>query len=385
MSLHLAGPPHPLPAPAPQRAAPCRVLMTLDAVGGVWRYAMNLGAELARRGANIIFACCGPAPSAAQRREAAAIGTLVLADAPLDWMEEDEHAIADVPSRLAALAEEYSVDLVHLNLPSQAAALAVDVPIVVVSHSCIVTWFHAVRGTPLPPGWQWQRDRNAAGLAAADAIIAPSRAHADLLAHCYGPVAAARVVHNAARAPLPRGGHKAAFVLAAGRWWDEGKNGATLDRAAAWCTWPVLMAGSLRGPDGNALVISHAEALGELPHGTLQRLMQQAGIVVSPSLYEPFGLAALEGAAAGAALVLADIPTYRELWDGAAVFVPPRAPAAYAAAINRLAAAPRLRATLGRCAAERARHLTPAAQADAMQAVYRDAMRRHAGAQRLAS
>src|SRR3546814_15067984 len=49
---------------------------------------------------------------------------------------------------------------------------------------------------------------------------------------------------------------------------------------------------------------------------------ERAGIFVSPSLYEPFGLAVLEAAMSGCALLLSDIPTFRELWDGAAVFTP---------------------------------------------------------------
>ncbi len=74
----------------------------------------------------------------------------------------------------------------------------------------------------------------------------------------------------------------------------------------------------------------------------------------SPSRYEPFGLAVLEAAQAGQALVLADIPTFRELWDGAALFA---SDDGFAAALRRalddparLAAAARKRA--GRYTAE---------------------------------
>ena len=51
--------------------------------------------------------------------------------------------------------------------------------------------------------------------------------------------------------------------------------------------------------------------------------MARAAIFVSSSVYEPFGLAVLEAAGSGAALVLSDIPTFRELWDEAALFAPP--------------------------------------------------------------
>ncbi len=46
-----------------------------------------------------------------------------------------------------------------------------------------------------------------------------------------------------------------------------------------------------------------------------------ATVFASMARYEPFGLAVLEAAQAGMRLVLSDIPTFRELWDGAAIFV----------------------------------------------------------------
>jgi glycosyltransferase involved in cell wall biosynthesis len=50
--------------------------------------------------------------------------------------------------------------------------------------------------------------------------------------------------------------------------------------------------------------------------------MRRASVFVAPARYEPFGLTILEAAANGCALVLSDIPTLRELWDDAALFVP---------------------------------------------------------------
>ena len=60
----------------------------------------------------------------------------------------------------------------------------------------------------------------------------------------------------------------------------------------------------------------------------------KASVFASVSRYEPFGLAVLEAAQAGCALVLSDIPTFRELWDGAALFVPPEDPVALAEALR---------------------------------------------------
>jgi len=357
---------------------PRRVLMSIDAVGGVWRYAMDLGRGLADRGTEVIFACFGPKASSRQVHEAASIGRLVDAAGPLDWIVNEESELRPVAGRIAELAGDFAVDLVHLNLPSQAAGLSLRMPVVAVSHSCVVTWFHAVRRTDVPPAWSWQRRMNAAGLRSADAVIAPSHSHADMLTACYGPVDGLRVVYNASQS-VPVSSGKEPFVLAAGRWWDDGKNGRILDRAAAGSAWPVRMAGRQRGPNGQFMPIECAEYLGELPSAALRKLMARAAIVASPSLFEPFGLAALEGALSGAALVLSDIPTYRELWEGCAVFAPAHDAAAFADSLNMLADDPALRWDLGDRARRRAGRFSVAAQAERVLGVYRGAQIRHSG------
>jgi glycosyltransferase involved in cell wall biosynthesis len=53
-------------------------------------------------------------------------------------------------------------------------------------------------------------------------------------------------------------------------------------------------------------------------------------------------------------LVLGDIASLRENWDGAALFVPPHDRAALHAALERVIADPRMRLDLGRRARDRA-------------------------------
>jgi glycosyltransferase involved in cell wall biosynthesis len=120
---------------------------------------------------------------------------------------------------------------------------------------------------------------------------------------------------------------KESFILAAGRLWDEAKNIAILGAAARELVdWPIRAVGPLQPPqDGNGTTpTSGVETLGELPRDELRALMDRAAIFAAPAVYEPFGLTVLEAAAAGCALVLADIPSFRELWGGAARFVDPR-------------------------------------------------------------
>ena len=346
-----------------------RLLMTVDAVGGVWRYAMDLGLELRQLGVETLFVCVGPEPAPEKREEANSVGRLVCMDASLDWMAGGASDVADVPARIAEIARSEKVDLLHLNLPSQAAGMVTDLPVVTVSHSCVVTWFAAVRRSAVPADWRWQLDLNRAGFDRADMVVAPSFSHAAMLEAAYGSIPGMRIVHNGSRLENVLS-EKSDVVFAAGRWWDDGKNGAILDETARYVEWPIVMAGSNAGPNGQYLPITHALHRGELSHAQTVAMMRRAKIVVSPSAYEPFGLAPLEAARAGAALVLSDIPTYRELWDGCACFADPGEPQAFAREVNRLAGDGDLRARLAVKAYERSRQFTVNAQAEAMAGIY---------------
>jgi hypothetical protein len=346
-----------------------RILMTIDAVGGVWRYAIELAGGLARSGNSIVLAGLGPRPSEYQQHEAERIGPLVWLQSPLDWTVENEEPLEKLAVELAAIADEHDVDLVHLNAPSQACGLEFSCPVVVVSHSCVVTWFHAVKGEPPPPAWGWQKRRNRRGFDRADAVIAPSACHAGMLEECYGPIAGLEIVHNAA-AKVARSRAREHVIFAASRWWDEGKNGSVLDDAATLCRWPIFAAGATVGPNGQSTSFGAVIGLGELAGEEVRTLLARAAIFVSPSIFEPFGLAALEAAMAETPLVLSDIATYRELWDGAALFFPPHDSQALAVILNEVAGDERLRRRLGRAARHRAREYSAERQLARMQAVY---------------
>lgn len=353
-------------------AAPHRILMTVDAVGGVWRYAMDLARTLRSEGVETVFAGFGPPPSRRMIEEAGKTGKLLWSSEPLDWMAGDESALVGIPRSLAALASAASADLVHLNLPSQAAGLAIELPVVVVSHSCIPTWFAAVRGAMPPADWCWHQSINARGLLVADAVVAPSRSHADALSRCYG-IDRIEVVHNASR-HVPARSKKWDYCFAAARWWDPGKNAVVLDQVAALTSYPIVAVGPVDGPNGEHVRLQRVYHRGALDHRDAMALMDEAAIFLSPSIYEPFGLAALEAARSGAALVLSDIPTYRELWHEAALFVPPDDPRAFANMIDVLAVDRPLRQRLALAAEERSRQFSTLQQGRSMLAVYRRVM-----------
>jgi glycosyltransferase involved in cell wall biosynthesis len=357
----------------PPPHTPRRILLLADCVGGVWQYSLELAAGLAAHKIEVVLAVAGPQPTPAQRAAAEAIPGLRLQPlaAALDWQAPNARDLSPLRAQLIALAGDAGVDLIHLN-GAALGDLPIAQPVVATQHSCLATWWQAMRpGEALPESWRWHRARTAAGLAAAAAVIVPSAAFADRLRRVYGSQIALDVVHNGRTLRAPRvAPRRQMVVLTAGRLWDEGKNLHTLDAAAAGIRWPVLAAGPTRGPDGQEIRLKHVVALGTLDGATLDDRLWRAPVFASLAIYEPFGLAVLEAALSGCALVLSDTATFRELWDDAALFVPPNDPSAARDAVNGLIAEPELRLRLGARARARAGAYTQEACVRGTLAVY---------------
>jgi glycosyltransferase involved in cell wall biosynthesis len=261
-------------------------------------------------------------------------------------------------------------DVVHLNGYAH-GRVPFFAPVMVVGHSCVLSWFDQVKHQPAPSRYEEYRRRARAGLQCASLIVAPSRTMMGWLERLYGPFRAARVIHNAERPGPTAQKAKEPFVLAAGRMWDEAKNLAALGAAAASLPWPVLVAGDSRRADARTADGRQVRLLGPLKKEDLMSRIERASIFASPALYEPFGLSVLEAALRGCALALSDIPSFRELWDGCAEFASPRDPAALATALRRLIADPLRRAEYANLARCRAELFAPARMADAYLNAYR--------------
>lgn len=334
--------------------------MTTDTVGGVWHYALELCAGLQPHGISVLLATMGPPPSSEQREAAARLEHVWLceSDYRLEWMDSPWDDVSRAGEWLCSLEWEFSPDVVHLNGYVHAAQRWRS-PVLVVGHSCVLSWWEAVRGGEAPAAWDRYRDAVTAGLRAADLVVAPTRAMLDALRRHYGDLPAAAVIPNG-RMPgaFHRPEQKEPFVLSVGRLWDEAKNAAALTAVAPELRWPVRVAGDISSPDGSVRALPGVELLGRCSPADLTRWYARAAIYALPAHYEPFGLSVLEAALAGCALVLGDIASLRETWAGAAVFVPPREPAALRDAINRLIVDPAQRRRLAACARQRAATLS---------------------------
>jgi len=327
-------------AEATAMTRPLRVLMTADTAGGVWQYALQLAGSLTRgRRAQVALATMGAPPTPSQCREAGSIPdvTVHASSFRLEWMSEPWEDIALAGKWLLALEDQFAPDVVHLN-QFAFGATSFKAPTLLVAHSCVVSWWQAVHGTEPPAQWDHYRESVRAGLAAADLVAAPTRDMLMSLARNHGFRGAGLVLPNGRDPHAFKPGRKRPLIISAGRLWDEAKNIRALECIAPEVPWPIEVAGATRSPDG---LVWHSDGLcllGELSAGELAGRLADASICAHPSRYEPFGLAPLEAALAGCALVLSDLASLREIWGAAAVYVPPDDHAALAAALKLLIA-----------------------------------------------
>lgn len=364
---------------APRRT-PLRVLMTADTVGGVWTYALEMTRALDRYGVEVVLATMGPLPSQRQVSAAAELSNLALCprEAALEWMPEPWDQVDAAGDWLLELERRVCPDVVHINGYAH-AALPFRAPVVAVAHSCVCSWWRAVKGEDAPPSWDTYRRRVAAGLASADVVVGPTAAILTAVAHAYDSPQQGYVIYNGRRiAPMPR--HSDPFILSAGRLWDEAKNLATLDACADDLPWPVYVAGPLRAGSEAVAPSTAVHPLGPLDPRTLTAWMSRAAIYCLPARYEPFGLSILEAAQAGCALVIGDIPSLREVWADAAVYVHPDNPDALHRALRVLIADPDRRAQMADRARRRATRYLPEPMATSYRTLYSELTRPRAAA-----
>ena len=307
--------------------------MTADTIGGVWTYCMELCAALGQHEVSISLATMGRRLSAQQHRQLQGLGhvTLYESEYRLCWMQDSSEDVRRAGDWLLGLAEELEPDVIHLNDLGH-GGLDWQAPVLLVGHSCVLSWHEAVRCREAGPQWQSYQELVRAGVQRADLVAAPTRAMLKCLLHHYGSARASRAIHNGRNFPpmMSSMEEKARsaeeIVFTAGRVWDEAKNISALSLIAADLPWPVHVAGEQSDPNGGRSVPGQLQCLGFLDDRDMQSWLARASIYAAPAYYEPFGLAILEAARAGCALVLSNIESLREVWGSDALYAEPDDP-----------------------------------------------------------
>lgn len=349
-----------------------RVLMTTDTIGGVWTYSLELARALNPYGIEVVLASMGALPTQQQKYDAAKIGNISLFESTykLEWMEDPWTDVYEAGQWLLDLEVLTQPDVIHLNDFTH-GAWDFQSPKLIVGHSCVYSWYSAVKHHPPHEAWARYRKEVSNGLKKADLVSAPTKAMLMDLKTQYGEFNdSAGAIYNARSKNefLPK--KKEPLILSAGRLWDEAKNISILAYIAPKLKWPVYVAGEKEDPEGRFIQFNDVNWLGRLSGRELAGWMSRASIYVLPAKYEPFGLSLLEAALSGCALVLGDIPSLREVWGDTACFVPPEDYEALTQAVNELIENDNLRIEISKKVRKRALYFTPKRMAEKYNSVY---------------
>src|SRR4051812_27985206 len=210
------------------------ILMTADAMGGVWTYTRELVTQLSRRRVRVTLVTFGEIPSPAQSEWVEGLAGVSYHPTAfrLEWMQDAQADLEQSADFLRALTAEVKPDLLHLN-QFAFGNLNCGLPRIVVAHSDVVSWWVSVHGVD-PPKSEWIRQyrKNVTeGLTAADLVIAPSRWMLDQVCRYYGKPNRSAVIHNGRDESLFSSENKKEdLAISVGRLWDAGKQATLLLR-----------------------------------------------------------------------------------------------------------------------------------------------------------
>lgn len=356
-----------------------RVLMTTDTVGGVWTFTKELARQLLDRGDAVALVSFGRDASREQRlwcsRMRQQYGTSFTYEAslaPLEWMNDNERAYEKGEQLLMEIARRLKPDLLHANQYCF-GRMAIGIPRLITAHSDVLSWADACRPAGLEDSSWLDRycELVQEGLDGADCVVCPTGAMLQALKEHFTISAPVRIVHNGRTVPrVPHAPHRFLRAVSVGRLWDEAKGLTTLLQVNS--PMPVMVAGEESFQHAAAPANSRVQALGVLPEEALFAAFRSSSIYIAASRYEPFGLAPLEAAQCGCAIVARDIPSFREVWgDSAAYF---RDAQGLQRLLTFLAADPAALQQAQIAAMERARTYTAGAMGDAYAEIYRGLM-----------
>ncbi len=361
-----------------------RFLMTTDTVGGVWTFTSELSGDLLKRGHAVALLSFGRLPSDEQSdwavdQQARHPGqfTYTASTAPLEWSQENGRTLAEGGAGLLKQAVQFQPDLLFSNQMCFGAA-NLGVPAVVVAHSDVLSWARACKLAALTPTpWLAQyKTLVGEGLRGADAVVAPTNAVLQDLSLNFTLPRPGSTIPNGRSIPDPDPEERIPRrlqVISAGRLWDEAK-GLDLLRSCD-LPLPVLVAGETSfGEESAGDMPSNVQLLGPLAAADLHRQFRESAIYLCTSRYEPFGLAPLEAALCGCAIIARDLPSLREVWGDDALYF--RDANGLTTQVRRLAEDDTARTELQRRAQKRAAGYTVERMTDAYLKLFEEVLER---------
>jgi glycogen synthase len=308
------------------------ILLTADTMSGSWTYARELVTGLVTRGVRVTLVTFGEIPLPDQTSWMDRLHGLEYRPTAfrLEWMDEAPQDLHESSEFLSNVVREVRPDLLQLHQFCH-GDLPVNVPRVVMAHGDLISWTEAVQGcSPRPTRWlKWYRDTVIRGIAAADAVVAPSACLLNTLISTYTRPRRATIIYPG-RNPIFFNPYisKDDSVLSVGRLVDAGKQVFLLTQHTH--PFPVCIVGAEqtvpmpRIPIRADVKVSTSQATlairGPQTESQLRALYSRAAVYAATARYEPLGMASLDAAFSRCAIVANDIPSFREVWGDAALY-----------------------------------------------------------------
>jgi glycosyltransferase involved in cell wall biosynthesis len=301
-------------------------------MSGSWTYTRELVTGLVTRGARVTLVSFGEIPLPEQTSWMDLLHGLEYRPTAfrLEWMDDAPQDLPESSGFLASLVREVRPDLLHLHQFCH-GDLSVDIPRVVMAQGDLISWAEAVQGcSPRPTPWlNWYRATILRGIAAADAVVAPSACMLNTVISTYGRPRRAAIIYPG-RNPIFFNPYvsKDDSVLSVGRLLDAGKQVFLLTQHAH--PFSVCIVGAEqtvplpRIPIRADVKVSTDQSCvairGPQTEGQLRALYSRAAVYAATARYDPLGMASLDAAFSRCAIVANDIPTFREVWGDAALY-----------------------------------------------------------------
>ncbi len=337
-----------------------RLLITTDTIGGVWTFSIELAEELLDRGCAIALVSFGREPSATQQRTCDVLADrfperflYVASNIPLEWMEANGSAFENAAPLLTRIAKEFEVDLLHSNQLCF-GALNLQIPRIVTVHSDVLSWAQSCGKALADSPWlRRYLSLVRSGLVGATAVVTPTRWMMRTLAKLYVLPQARIVIPNGRSIPPSEEPARILQAITAGRLWDPAKDLSLLKDVHS--PVPILVAGETEHESSAAPpVLGPFKLLGNMAENQLLKLFRQSAIYLCTSIYEPFGLAPLEAALCGCAVLARDIPSLHEVWQSGALYFGDAA--SLSILLNRLSDSPQTLHSMQMRSEQRAQH-----------------------------
>lgn len=296
-----------------------KILMTTDTAGGVWHYSMDLTSCLLEEQIKVVLLAMGPKPDKAQQAQVDSLNGLSFYHLPckLEWMEDPWDEVDAAGDWIRKIYKDEKPDLIHFNNYAH-VALGWDSPVLLVAHSCVASWWQAVKQEHIPERFDRYINTVRTAFHTADMVVSPTASMLKVYEQLYGTIAKAEVIYNGISVAEIKA-KKKPIIFSMGRLWDEAKNISLILQAAKQIKGKIFIAGNKKN---NVPAPGNVTFLGQLSRQEIFDWLNISAVYVLPVKYEPFGLSFLEAASHRCALVGGDIPTMKELWKDSMTYTP---------------------------------------------------------------